>query len=219
VTVHLIQTAAGRKERRNLVSLFMVTALLGLALQETISPVREAVRIDGITLQSGTLFLVFFLTLFRFFIGNILHLQSTDLTDEHSGFRWVFDLFIILAECVVMIFMAGVATLTGNAESRYGFFDLLLWLYLIDVGWVLLMGLLHLVGRLRRDHPLGRALTRRYVPYRWAALNGALAVYLLLSGFLIEDHAFSNIQLTVLALANVLAFVLDVLVFDYDDLV
>jgi hypothetical protein len=207
------------RERRNLVSLFMVTALLSLALQETITPVRSLVRSEGLTLASSALFVVFFLTLFRFFVGNVLHLQSPELTNRTSGFRWVFDLLVIVVECVIMIFIAGVATLRDNAESRFGFFDLMVGLFTLDIAWVMAMFTLAAISRLPLPSRLKHALARETVPYRWAILNTVLSLYIIGSGFLDEGHVFSNIELWVLVVVNVVAFILDVLVFDYEGLV
>jgi hypothetical protein len=206
------------RERRNLVSLFMVTTLLSLALQETITPVRSVMRADGINVASTALFVVFFLTMFRFFVGNVLHLQSPELTSETSGFRWVFDLFVIVAECMIMIFMAGVVTLPENAQARFGFFDLLLLLLIVDVSWIVVMSGLAAITRLPVPRAMKDALGRRIIPYRWALLNSALAAYVMVSGFLDEGHVFTNSQLTIFIAANAAAFLLDVLVFDYEDL-
>ena len=39
-----------KAEKRNLLSSFFITVLIGLAYQEMVSPVRESVRASGITL-------------------------------------------------------------------------------------------------------------------------------------------------------------------------
>jgi CDP-diglyceride synthetase len=55
-------------EKRNLLSSFFITVLIGIAYQEMIAPVRESVRASGITLGTSILMAVFFLTGIRFWL-------------------------------------------------------------------------------------------------------------------------------------------------------
>jgi hypothetical protein len=206
------------RDRRILVSQFMVTALLGTALQEAVDPVRSVVRAEGITPHSYALFLVFFLTLFRFFVGDVLHLQSDDLTGPSSGFRWIFDLFVITVQCVVFIFMAGAASLPESRDARFGFFDLLLLLYLTDIVWLGLASGIHKVAMLSFLSGVRPLLVRQYVPYRWAILNSFLSAHLIIFGFLDENKNFSDIDLLILIALNIIAFIADIIIFNYNDI-
>ncbi|WP_152991478.1 hypothetical protein [Frankia sp. R43] len=206
------------KEHRILVSQFMVTALLGTALQEAVDPVSTAIRSQGVTLASYTLFAIFFLTIFRFFVGDILHLQSDDLVSQNSGFRWLLDLFIITLECVVLIFMARVASLEESQAARFGFFDLLLLLYIIDIGWLSLVLLIDRAARLSPVAQFRSLLARQFIPYRWGILNAALGFYIILSGALDEKHSFSSPELAALLVVNIGAFILDLVIFNHNSI-
>ena len=92
-------------EKRNLLSSIFVTLLIGLAYQEMISPVRESIRATGLTWGTFVLFLVFFLTTMRFFIGAQLHLISESLL-KLPGRVWFFDFIFIVLEMVVMVYSA-----------------------------------------------------------------------------------------------------------------
>jgi hypothetical protein len=206
------------RDRRILVSQFLVTALLGTALQEAIDPVRSAIRSEGVTPHSYTLFIVFFLTLFRFFVGDILHLQSDDLTGLSGGFRWIFDLFFITVHCVIFAFMAGEASLSESRDARFGFFDLLFLLYLVDIGWLGLVLGAHKAAALSFLSRARSSLVRQHIPYGWVALNMLLAIHLVAFGFLNENEDFGNVDLLALAGLNVAALVLDIAVFNYHDI-
>jgi CDP-diglyceride synthetase len=117
-------------ESRFLVSTFFVALLIGLAYQEMIAPVREAVRTSGITFSTFALVSIFFLTSIRFFIGNQLHLLSESLT-KMPGLVWLYDLMVIVTQCVVLVFMAGDSTVKQNQSTTIGFVDLLTTLYVI----------------------------------------------------------------------------------------
>src|SRR5438876_5029123 len=87
-------------ERRNLVSSAFIGLLIALAFGEAVGPVRESVRSFGLTLGTAMLFLAFFLTIMRFFIGAILHLVSPELVTM-PGRVWFFDFMVITIESVV----------------------------------------------------------------------------------------------------------------------
>ena len=90
-------------EKRNLLSSFFVTLLIGLAYQEMISPVRASVRAYGVRLDTFLIMSIFFMTSMRFFVGNQLHL----LSESHAsmpGLVWFYDLMVIIVQSVVLIF-------------------------------------------------------------------------------------------------------------------
>ena len=123
-------------EKRNLLSSFFVTLLIGLAYQQTIEPVRESVRAFGIRLDTLLLMAIFFMTSMRFFVGNQLYLLNESLAAV-PGLVWLYDLMVIIVQSVVLIFLGGVSSAEINHEVRVGFMQLLVTLYSIDVAWII----------------------------------------------------------------------------------
>jgi hypothetical protein len=122
-------------EKRNLLSSFFITVLIGLAYQEMITPVRDSVRASGITSGTSLLMAVFFLTSIRFFMGNQLHLVSKSMINM-PGIVWFYDLMVIICQSVVLILLGGVSSVEANHNIKIGFMDLLIALYAIDVVWI-----------------------------------------------------------------------------------
>ena len=165
------------RRRRHLVSQVLVAGLIAVAYAEPVGVVHTALQEDGVSIQSLALFIVYFLTTLRFFIGDILHLDEDELaTSEDPGaeVKWFYDLAFIVLECVILIFLGSVASLEENAASRVSFFDLLALLLTVDVVWVLSMGILSRQSARRpaslfwslwkrRDIPFGALLTFPWV--------------------------------------------------------
>jgi len=104
---------------------------------------------------------VFYLTLFRFSIGNILHIRALE-RKELSPRIWLYDFFVISIESLIFLLL-GMYT-WGN---DLGFLKLLLILCFVDVFWIITM-IPHHVKKQRPD-PL---------PWAWGLLNIASAIYL-----------------------------------------
>ncbi len=186
-----------------------------MALAEPVGAVHNALQ-SGPSIQSLALFAVFVLTVLRFMIGDILHLENDELTDDDGEAKWFWDGSFIVLECIVLILMGSVASVSQNAISRVGFFDLLVLLYALDVVWILSISLLHLlagVGPLRRVMGPMRRESDAF-PIGWAVLNGTLMIFLWLFGFL-TDVKFSNCELWLLVAVNLIAFSVDVFVLNY----
>lgn len=195
-----------RIENRNLISSIFVVILIGLAYQEVIAPVRESVRVSGITIGTAILFAVFFMTSMRFFIGNQLHLMSEGLAKMKSGV-WFYDLMIIILQTVVMVFLGGVSSVEENRIARIGFIELIIALYTLDVLWIISQWLLGMFAR---------SWKRDFVPWAWCILNTALIACMILLLVRLQDPYSLN-GLIVLFISNTVAFAVDVILVDYYD--
>ena len=168
---------------------------------------RDSIRQDGLTLATSMLFLAFFATTMRFFIGALLHLVGPQLV--MTGRVWFFDFLVLTIETLVLIFLGGLTSTAASSRSAVGFVPLLLLLYAIDVGWVLAQWV------------LSRAFStfhREAIPWMWALLN-ACAAGALLVPMLWTDSLVSSGYLTWVGITSVLAFVVDVILVDYADIV
>ena len=196
-----------RVDRRNVISSVFLGILVALAYQEAVPPVRESVREHGVTFASFALFIIFFLTSMRFFIGMQLHLLDPHIATL-PGLLWLYDFAVFLAENTTFIFMAGVASVDASRTARFGFIELLLFLYAIDVIWVCSQWLL---GKI---HPLW---CRKIIPWAWALINAAAIISMGVPRFIGID-VYSLPVLVWVVVVNVAAFVVDVVLVDYFDL-
>lgn len=195
-----------QNERRNFLSSVFVVILIGLAYQEMVTPIRESIRSSGITLGTVILFSVFFLTSMRFFMGNQLHLMSEDLL-KAKGEVWFYDLMVIILQTTTMVFLGGVSSVEASRNAKIGFVELLIALYAIDVLWIL------------SQWGLGRVLKnwrRNFIPWAWGILNTVLIVSMALLRLIVGD-LYSNIGLIGLGVLNGIAFIIDVMLVDYYD--
>lgn len=193
------------REKRNLLSSFFVTVLIGLAYQEMIPVVRDAVRNDSYVLGTSLLAVIFFLTSMRFFIGNQLHLGSNTLL-RMPGLLWLYDLSLIIIQCVVLIFIGGVSSVTESLNSPIGFVGLLVILYALDVTWIL------------SQWVIGKAIKScdrcENIPWAWFILNTILIALILALNFFFLDDWYSTRGIIILFALNLIAFVVDVILVD-----
>ena len=196
---------------RRLVSQLLVAALFAVAYSETVGPVTDAFNQSGVNLQSLAWMLIYMATVLRFFIGNILHLESPDLTGPDGAFRWFWDLFFIVLQGVVLIFAGAVTTIDRSAAAEISFTDYLLILYGLDVFWLTSIRLLDWLGR-RWPRTFGSMVRRRdMAPFEWAVVNVILG--LMIWGLDLAGHHPSPIPdgtLWILLIANGAAFLDDV---------
>lgn len=193
-------------EKRNLLSSFFVTLLIGLAYQEMIGPVRASVRASGIRLDTFLIMSIFFMTSMRFFVGNQLHLLSESLASM-PGLVWFYDLMVIIAQSVVLIFLGGLSSAEINHQVHVGFAQLLITLYFIDVVWIIsqwLFGKIFLTWH------------RSFIPWDWAILNSVLIIGIILLQFFVKD-LYSGYGVVILFVLNLIAFIVDVILVDYYD--
>ncbi len=211
------QKTSEASRNRRLVSQLLVAALFAVAYSEPVGPVTDAFDQSGVNLQNLAWLLIYMATVLRFFIGNILHLESTDLTDPDAAFKWFWDLFFIVMQCVVLIFAGAVTTIQSSAVAEISFTDYLLILYALDVVWLLSIRLLHVLGK-RWPRSLFRSMvrTRDMAPLEWAEVNVFLG--LVIWGLdLVGHHPYPipDWKLWVLLALNAAAFLDDVVKIAY----
>jgi hypothetical protein len=199
-----------KPEKHNLLVGIFVAALIAIAYQEMVNAVRESMRDYGASFGTTALAIIFFLTTIRFLVGNQLHLISEPI-QSMSGLLWFYDLMIILLQTVAMVFLGGLASLQVNLRLRIGFLDILVVVFILDILWILSQWAL---GRLFIKYK------RKFIPWGWLYLNigmvGALVTSYAIWG---KGPMYSNLGLALILSANVLAFVVDVFLLDYFDLI
>jgi hypothetical protein len=188
-------------ERRNGISSIFAGILFGLAFTEAVQSVQTA---EGDLFRSSLLFLSFFVTALRFLIGAHLHLVSRELV-ELPGKVWFYDLCIIIAEAVVFVFMGTLCSVGASRRSSLGFASLLTMLYTLDILWVTSH------WALAKIWPSWR---RPSIPWGWAILNLSLLACMALLALLPGDMYGVGI-VGAMALTNVAAFAVDVLLIDH----
>ena len=196
-----------KPEKRRTISSFFITVLIGLAYAEMIPPLKDSIAVsDSFKWQSLLLPSTFFFVSMRFFIGNQLHLLSPAL-EELKGSLWLYDIMVIVVQSVVLIFMAGTASIEASRGSYIGFVEMLLILYVVDVLWISSQWVLGLAFP---------SWKRTFVPTAWAILNSLLIMGILLLSLLPGD-VYGDLALVALLVLNILAFVVDVVLIDYHD--
>jgi hypothetical protein len=194
-------------ERRNLITSIFVVILIGIAYQETVSPVRTSIRQSGVTLGTLSLFIIFFLTSLRFFIGNMLHLMSTELC-QMKGYVWFYDFMVIVLQSTLLIFLGGNASMEQNEIARIDFVQLLVLLYLLDVLWIVSQWFM---GKIMSSW------RRSFIPWAWCILNTALiASVTVINSW--THGTYSALGYILLLLTNVVAFIVDVILVDYSNM-
>jgi hypothetical protein len=107
--------------QRNTAAIAFVGFLIGLAYQEAVAPVRASVRASGITFTTVAMFVIFFLLGLSLFLASYYSL----LLSPFQSIRWLLHFGMFVVQSVVLIFMAGVATLEASRGARFGFVDVL----------------------------------------------------------------------------------------------
>jgi len=205
------------RRRRHLISQVLVAGLIAVAFAEPVSVVHTALQKNGVSIYSLALFIVYFLTALRFFVGDILHLDEDERTeDDRRGaeVKWFYDLSFIVFECVILIFLGNLTSIEQSAASRVDYFDLLGLLLAVDVFWILSMGALRSQSKRRPASRFWRLWCRREIPYGWAGLNAGLLVVVWALRFH-SAHDITAGHLWVLVGVNVIVFIIDVFVLNY----
>lgn len=195
-----------RLEKRNLLSSFFITILIGIAFHEMINTIKSPIISDGVTINNSCLGLTFFFVSIRFFIGNQLHLSSDSFL-KLPGLLWFYDLIVIIVQSTILVFLASVSTVNLNLNITLGFKEFLVILFSIDIFWIF------------SHWFMGKIVTRwkrKKILWEWAALNAILITFLILIDFLLDD-VYSDFGLLLLFLVNLIAFILDVILIDYFD--
>jgi hypothetical protein len=103
---------------------------------------------------------IFFVTLLRFTIGNLLHIRKLEDADV-SPYVWLSDFLIIFVETIILLLLG--IYCYGNVLM---FLILLMVLCFLDCFWILIMVFTHL-KHLRPE-----------VPWKWGLLNLASGLFL-----------------------------------------
>lgn len=142
--------------------------------------------------------MTFFLTIFRFLVGNMLHIREIE-KQTTSAMVWLGDLVFVVLESMLFVLLA--YFIFDNCQY---FCPFLLVLCIVDVGWVLLM-LAEWKKGLRSKPPLG-----------WGILNFFSALYLvLLLKYAIPFASLTEEGLVLTFMVFTIAFFIDVIYLDY----
>jgi hypothetical protein len=123
------------------------------------------------------------------------------------GLVWLYDLMVIITQCIVLVFMGGDATFKQNQGVAIGFVELLITLYVIDVLWIISQWVF---GKII---PLWK---RNFLPWVWGVLNAVLVIFIIILKFIVGD-IYSTTGLIWLLGLNFIAFLVDVVLVDYYD--
>jgi hypothetical protein len=217
------QTVAERPpepgRHRRLVSQVLIAGLIAVAYSEPVNPVTHVFDMrkgGGVNIQSLAWLAIYVLTVLRFFIGNIVHLENDDLGRADAIFRWFWDMCFVVLECVILIFAGSVTTLKTSATAHISFTDYLLILYGVDVTWlgsIQVMSWLGKKNRIRFFHSMERH--GDMAPFEWAVVNIILAVATVGLGLLGHPSHIPIWKLYVLVGANFVIFLWDVVKIAY----
>lgn len=195
-----------RIDKRNLLSSFFITLLIGIAFQEMISTIKGPIIADGMNINNSFLGLTFFFISIRYFIGNQLHLFSESFL-KLPGILWLYDLIVIIVQSTILIFLGNLCTVPLNFNVQLGFLEFIVILLSLDVFWICSQWFM---GKIVKKWE------RNNIPWIWAILNFVLIIAIVLIERIL-DNAYSNLGLTLLLIANLVAFVIDVILIDYYD--
>jgi cytosine deaminase len=194
-----------------------VAGLIAVAYSEPVTPVTDAFDKHGVNIRTLAWVFVYVATVLRFFIGDILHLEKADLVAPEAEVRWFWDMSFIVSQCIVLIFAGAVTTIYASAESEVSFVDYLLVLYGLDVIWIVSVHASHKIGNAGHFRGLFRHMVRdgEMPPIGWAIMNVILGLLMWKLG-LVKGHALpSDLVLSTVVAANVVAFVGDVFLIAY----
>jgi hypothetical protein len=119
------------RQRRGEAATVFIGFLIGLAYQESVEPVRESIRLHGVAFAPSVLFLVFFFTGLITFLAGYFGLVFSPF----DGLGWFLRFLSLVAASVILIFLAGVASVDASREARFGFIDLFLAFNAIALLW------------------------------------------------------------------------------------
>ena len=187
--------------RKSLVSYFWITTFSVFAAQYAADGLRKIIDIYGIRVGIGHMAIpfVFYLTLIRFSIGNILHIRGLEKKGL-SPLIWLSDFSVIFLESIIFLLL-GIYS-WGN-DLR--FLRLLMILCFVDVVWILTMIPTYL--KKKRPEPL---------PWAWGLLNVVGGIYLVATIYADLPVPFSSdIGYGVFVLWFFASFIIDVILIDH----
>lgn len=206
------QEADDKRDKRITISAIFVSILVGLAYAEMFAKVRDSLHDNGVRIEDVLLFVAFFLTGMRFFIGNQIHLIGLsdprvvgDTLVHASGWVWIYDFLWISGQGVVLALLGSVTSLDASRGAKVDFYKFLVLLYAVDIAWIASRGVLH--------QTLEPWASLEAPTWSWAVLNGIFVVVLLAIMRTSRDRLGRG-PLWVLSGASVVAFVVDVIMVD-----
>ena len=207
-------TTHGTRKRRSLVSYFLFSIVAGGGFIKGVETFHSMYRMsEGFELsliyfkQVCFIPLVFFITILRFYVGNILHMKiNEDNPPQSSAFPWLVDFSVIMIQFSLFYLMG------ASLSSAEEFLLLLFILCVLDVIW---LSFNWLVGKMRET------LSRNKTPALWILLNFICAVFLCYLLFWFDGDLYtgrtafkmSGITLTLLLFS--IAAIVDVWLADY----
>ena len=193
-----------QEERRRRLGSYFITLLIGLSYPQLIGAVQNSLVNTGLSWTTLILPLTYFFISVRFYVGNHVILESDDIVVS-EGFNWLYDLMIIMAQSIMLIFLASTSSVEASRKTDIDFFEILIALYVVDISWILSQTL---IGRIFPK------LRRSSVPYGWALLNAAMVISMVVAKLIIVD-IYSTPGLIALFVLNLAAFVVDMVLLDY----
>jgi hypothetical protein len=189
-------------ENRRTVASSIMNVLYGLALTNMMITLADALNKDKLFFVDIALASIFFLVSLRFIIGNQIHIASDAMVTKNEAFAWMFDFTVITVQFALFIFLASLATVQSTQEKEYGFVELLIMIYCIDVVWIVLQ-CVPVAGNRRKK-----------IPWQWACLN-AVVILAMICVNAIWNQIYSATPMVWLLGINLLAFFVDVVLCDY----
>ena len=197
----LIHTTA---EKRMLLSSIFIVILIGIAYSQMFAVIIPLYYANAFQNTDMILCIIFFITSFRFFVGNQLHLLNPEI-NTLRGTIWLYDLIVITLQTLLIIFLGSLCVADQNTKVNYDFFTILTYLYIVDIGWIMsqwLFGMIHTEYK------------RQSIPWPWLILNSGLLVSIWIIRT-ISIHVYTPMMLTILCIINGVAFIVDVMLIDY----
>jgi hypothetical protein len=178
------------RQTRNATATTFLGFLVGLALAEAVAAVRDAFAGEGPTTRTVGLFAIVVVACLSTFLFGSYNLIFT----PYTGMVYLANFGFLVAEALLLIFVAGEGSVARSRASEVGFFGYLVPYYAVDVAWnVLTAGWYWTRPDLRR--------------YRRAAAIGAfLAAGVLVAVLAVLGAVGDDLQATAIVLVALLAF-------------
>jgi hypothetical protein len=180
-------------KKRDILAEVLIGSLTAVAFEEMIRTVHDSASRNGLTPLTLGLALIFALTTIRFLVGNLLSIIKGD-AESRSGFKWFYDLMVIVALAAVLAFLGGLCG-EDSAPLKFSFFDVLCVVFVIDAIWILSLW-------------LGE---RKLLLWEWFGLDIVmLALTLGVYAFSGRATAYTPAGILFFVVANILVFGVDV---------
>lgn len=211
------QQAFDARDKRITISAVFVSILVGLAYAEMFGKIRDALRRHGVHFEDLMIFIAFFLTGMRFFIGNQIYLlglsdpafvsdmDPTTLVHQ-SGKVWIYDFLWISGQGVVLAFLGSVSSRDASRRAKVDFYHFLILLYGVDIAWI---GSQYILWK----SLVPWSLLASPPAWQWAVLNAAF-ILVLVAMLRFSADRYGRAPLALLALFSVVAFAIDIFLID-----